>query len=142
LAEALTDSGFDLLTGGTDTHLLQLDLRSSVWTGQAAELRLAEIGITVNRNTVPFDERPPSIASGVRPGTPAVTIRGFTEDDTREVGAIIVEALAAGALDTEALRWRVERPLRAPAALPRLLRMHTLRHRRGELKRARQRFPA
>jgi glycine hydroxymethyltransferase len=93
LAGALLAEGFDLLTGGTDTHLLQVDLRRSEWTGRAAEERLHEVKITANRNTVPFDERPPMEASGIRLGTPAVTMRGFDEDDLREVGAIIGGAL-------------------------------------------------
>jgi glycine hydroxymethyltransferase len=94
LAETLQEGGLDVLTGGTDTHLLLVDLRRSVWTGKDAEERLAEVGITVNRNTIPFDERPPTVASGIRVGTPAPTIRGFDEDDFREVGRIICEALA------------------------------------------------
>jgi glycine hydroxymethyltransferase len=89
----LTDGGLDVLTGGTDTHLLQLDLRRTSWTGKDAEERLAEVKLTVNRNTVPFDEQPPTVASGVRIGTPAATMRGFDEDDFREVGRIIVGAL-------------------------------------------------
>lgn len=105
LAESLVDGGIDLLTGGTDTHLVQLDLRRSQWSGKDAEDRLDEVGITANRNTVPFDERPPTVASGVRLGTPAVTMRGFDEDDLREVGAIIAEALSSGA-DVAALRAR------------------------------------
>ena len=106
LADALQEGGLDLLTGGTDTHLMQVDLRGSEWTGRAAEERLHEVKITVNRNTVPFDERPPMEASGIRLGTPAVTMRGFEEDDLREVGAIIGAALADG--DTDALRARSE----------------------------------
>ncbi len=105
LAETLIAGGIDLLTGGTDTHLVQLDLRSSTWTGKDAEERLHEILITANRNTVPYDERPPTVASGVRLGTPAVTMRGFDEADLREVGLIIVDALSAGA-DLDALRAR------------------------------------
>src|SRR6266480_2412746 len=93
LSEALIGGGLDVLTGGTDTHLLQLDLRSTDWTGKDAEERLAEVQITVNRNTVPFDERPPTVASGVRIGTPAATMRGFDDEDFREVGHVIVEAL-------------------------------------------------
>ena len=93
LAEALQEGGLDVLTGGTDTHLLQLDLRNTSWTGKDAEERLAEVKLTVNRNTVPFDERPPTVASGVRIGTPAATMRGFDEEDFREVGNIIVGAL-------------------------------------------------
>jgi glycine hydroxymethyltransferase len=105
LADALTDGGLELLTGGTDTHLMQVDLRRSEWTGRDAEERLHDVGITANRNTVPFDERPPTVASGLRLGTPAVTMRGFDEEDLREVGAIIVEALGEGA-DVAALRDR------------------------------------
>src|SRR5215218_2852761 len=93
LSETLIDGGLDVLTGGTDTHLLQLDLRRTSWTGKDAEERLAEVKLTVNRNTVPFDEQPPTVASGVRIGTPAATMRGFDEEDFREVGRIIVEAL-------------------------------------------------
>ena len=82
-----------MLTGGTDTHLLQVDLRRTEWTGKDAEERLAEVKLTVNRNTVPFDERPPTVASGIRIGTPAATMRGFDEEDFREVGGIITDAL-------------------------------------------------
>jgi glycine hydroxymethyltransferase len=105
LAGALVENGLELLTGGTDTHLMQVDLRRSEWTGRAAEERLHEVGIAANRNTVPFDERPPMEASGLRLGTPAVTMRGFEEEDVRAVGAIIAEALADGA-DAGALRAR------------------------------------
>ena len=105
LAATLVDGGQKLLTDGTDNHLLQMDLRSTQWTGRDAEERLHEVAITVNRNTVPFDERPPTIASGVRIGTPAATMRGFTEDDMREVGAIILDALDPAA-DLGALRRR------------------------------------
>jgi glycine hydroxymethyltransferase len=105
LAEGLIAAGHEILTGGTDTHLVQLDLRRSEWTGKDAEDRLHEVGITVNRNTVPFDERPPTVASGVRLGTPAITMRGFDEDDTREVAAIIAGALVDDA-DLAALHER------------------------------------
>jgi glycine hydroxymethyltransferase len=107
LSDTLQENGLDVLTGGTDTHLLQLDLRSTEWTGKDAEERLAEVKLTVNRNTVPFDERPPTVASGIRIGTPAATMRGFDEDDFREVGEIIARALADGA-DVNALRPRSE----------------------------------
>jgi glycine hydroxymethyltransferase len=106
LASTLIDGGLELVTGGTDTHLMQLDLRNSDWTGKAAEERLHDVDITVNRNTVPFDERPPTVASGVRLGTPAMTMRGFDEDDFRETGRIIVEALAESP-EIDALRGRV-----------------------------------
>ncbi len=106
LAEALIDGGLDILTGGTDTHLMQMDLRQSEWSGKDAQQRLESVKITTNRNTVPFDERPPMIASGIRIGTPAVTMRGFDEDDVREVGALIVETLEQAA-DLDAIRARV-----------------------------------
>jgi glycine hydroxymethyltransferase len=105
LAAEIIAGGLDVLTGGTDTHVLQLDLRATEWTGKDAEERLHAAKLTTNRNTVPFDERPPTIASGVRIGTPAATMRGFDEDDFREVGKIIVGALADGA-DVEALAAR------------------------------------
>jgi glycine hydroxymethyltransferase len=107
LAETLMEGGHELVSGGTDTHLMQLDLRHSEWTGKDAEDRLHDVKITANRNTVPFDERPPTVASGVRLGTPAITMRGFDEEDTREVGQIIVGALADGA-DIDTLRGRSE----------------------------------
>jgi glycine hydroxymethyltransferase len=115
LAESLQEGGLDVLTGGTDTHLLLVDLRRTQWTGKDAEERLAEVGITVNRNTIPFDERPPTVASGFRVGTPAMTMRGLDEDDFREVGRIMCDALADGA-DGTALAARsaalvAERPL-------------------------------
>jgi len=115
LAETLQEGGLDVLTGGTDTHLLQLDLRSTEWTGKDAEERLAEVKLTVNRNTVPFDERPPTVASGVRIGTPAATMRGFDESDFREVGQVIVEGLGEdpdlGALAARSAALCVKRPL-------------------------------
>jgi glycine hydroxymethyltransferase len=98
LSDELLANGLDVLTGGTDTHLLQLDLRRTDWTGKDAEERLHEVKLTVNRNTVPFDERPPTVASGVRIGTPAATMRGFEEEDFREVGRIIAGALGDGDL--------------------------------------------
>ena len=107
LAETLLAGGIDLLTGGTDTHLLQLDLRATEWSGKDAEERLDAVGLTTNRNTVPFDERPPTVASGVRLGSQAATIRGFDEEDFREVGRIVAEALGADA-DVAALRARSE----------------------------------
>ena len=105
LAAALQGGGLDVLTGGTDTHVLLVDLRRTPWSGKEAEERLAEVSITVNRNTVPFDERPPTVASGFRVGTPAMTMRGLDEDDFREVAAIICSALADDA-DVAALSAR------------------------------------
>ena len=106
LSDELMQHGRDVLTGGTDTHLLQLDLRGTDWTGKDAEEQLDRVKLTVNRNTVPFDERPPTVASGVRIGTPAATMRGFDEEDFREVGRIIDGALGGG--DLAALAARAE----------------------------------
>ncbi len=107
LSDTLMEGGLDVLTGGTDTHLLQLDLRSTDWTGKDAEERLHEVKLTVNRNTVPFDERPPTVASGVRIGTPAATMRGMDDGDFREIGRIIVDALGESP-DLGRLRSRTE----------------------------------
>jgi len=107
LAEALLEGGLDVLTGGTDTHLMLLDLRDSEFSGKDAQERLESVKVTTNRNTIPFDERPPMIASGLRLGTPAGTMRGFDEADFREVAAIIVDALKAD-LDADALIGRVD----------------------------------
>ncbi len=107
LSDTLIEGGLDVLTGGTDTHLLQLDLRSTDWTGKDAEERLDEVKLTVNRNTVPFDERPPTVASGVRIGTPAATMRGMDDADFREIGGIVVEALGESP-DLDGLRARTE----------------------------------
>ena len=107
LGETLLEGGLELITGGTDTHLLLIDLRDSDWTGKAAEERLHDVRITANRNTVPFDERSPFVTSGVRIGTPAMTMRGFDEDDFREVGRLICDALADEP-DLDALRGRVD----------------------------------
>jgi glycine hydroxymethyltransferase len=106
LGETLQEGGLALVTGGTDTHLLLVDLRSTDWTGKAAEEQLHEVSITVNRNTIPFDERSPFVTSGIRLGSPAMTMRGFDEEDFREVGRIICDALAESP-DLDALRGRV-----------------------------------
>jgi len=114
LSDELIAGGLEVLTGGTDTHLLQLDLRKTEWTGKDAEERLDDVKLTVNRNTVPFDERSPTIASGVRIGTPAATMRGFDEEDFREVGRIIAGALGdeeLGPLADRAEALCAKRPL-------------------------------
>ena len=105
LGVTLQEGGLDVLTGGTDTHLLLVDLRRTEWTGKDAEERLAEVSVTVNRNTVPFDERSPTVASGLRVGTPAMTMRGLDEEDFQEVGRIICGALEPSP-DLPALRAR------------------------------------
>jgi glycine hydroxymethyltransferase len=95
VADALlnTGHGVSVLTGGTDVHLVLVDLRDSELDGQQAEDRLHEIGITVNRNAVPFDPRPPMVTSGLRIGTPALATRGLAADDFAEVGRILSTGL-------------------------------------------------
>jgi glycine hydroxymethyltransferase len=85
--------GVNVLTGGTDVHLALVDLRESEIDGQQSEDRLHDIGITVNRNAVPFDPRPPMVTSGLRVGTAALATRGLQADDFREIGDIIATAL-------------------------------------------------
>jgi glycine hydroxymethyltransferase len=93
-AEGLQSGGVPVLTGGTDVHLVLVDLTPSGLDGQTAEDRLDAVGITVNRNAIPFDERPPMNPSGLRIGTPALTTRGMVEDDMREIAEVIVTALS------------------------------------------------
>ncbi len=101
VAEALLDAGggVSVLTGGTDVHLVLCDLRESELDGQQAEDRLHEIGITVNRNAVPFDPRPPAISSGLRIGTPALATRGLQVEDFVEIGKLLAAALQPGSFE-------------------------------------------
>ncbi|SDS77539.1 serine hydroxymethyltransferase [Paraoerskovia marina] len=109
-AADVTEQGVSVLTGGTDVHLVLVDLRHSELDGQQAEDLLHSVGITVNRNAVPFDPRPPRVTSGLRIGTPALATRGFGDTEFSEVADIIATALKAGAAaDVDALRARVER---------------------------------
>jgi glycine hydroxymethyltransferase len=94
LGEELQAGGIDVLTGGTDVHLVLVDLTPTGLDGKTAEKRLEDVGITVNRNAIPFDERPPMNPSGLRIGTPALTTRGLVEDDLREVAQVICVALS------------------------------------------------
>jgi glycine hydroxymethyltransferase len=93
LTGAAAEHGVNVLTGGTDVHLVLVDLRSSEIDGRQSEDRLHDIGITVNRNAVPFDPRPPMVTSGLRVGTSALATRGLQADDFREVGGLIATAL-------------------------------------------------
>ncbi|MEH6377125.1 serine hydroxymethyltransferase [Streptomyces sp. KLMMK] len=102
----VAEAGVSVLSGGTDVHLVLVDLRNSELDGQQAEDRLHEVGITVNRNAIPNDPRPPMVTSGLRIGTPALATRGFQAEDFREVADIIAEALKP-VYDAEALRGRV-----------------------------------
>jgi glycine hydroxymethyltransferase len=98
VGEALLNAGHGVtvLTGGTDVHLVLVDLRDSELDGKQAEDRLAEVGITVNRNAVPFDPRPPAVSSGLRVGAPALATRGLQPEDFAEVGEIMATALTPG----------------------------------------------
>lgn len=115
LAERLLESdvaaaGVSVLTGGTDVHLALVDLRNSALDGQQAEDLLHEVGITVNRNSVPWDPRPPMVTSGLRIGTPALATRGFGDKEFTEVADIIAVALRDGKnADVDALRARVDK---------------------------------
>ncbi|HEY8639579.1 MAG TPA: serine hydroxymethyltransferase [Solirubrobacterales bacterium] len=93
-AEGLQEGGVEVLTGGTDVHLVLVDLTPTGLDGKTAESRLEEVGITVNRNAIPFDERPPMNPSGLRIGTPALTTRGLVEEDMREIAEVISVALS------------------------------------------------
>ncbi|MFC6075534.1 serine hydroxymethyltransferase [Microbispora bryophytorum] len=107
LAPDAAEAGVRVLSGGTDVHLVLVDLRESELDGRQAEDRLHEAGITVNRNAVPFDPRPPMVTSGLRIGTPALATRGFARPEFEEVSDVIVRVLRPGA-DLTALRARVE----------------------------------
>ncbi|GAB3038451.1 serine hydroxymethyltransferase [Parafrigoribacterium mesophilum] len=102
----MKDAGVDVLTGGTDVHLVLADLRDSPMDGKQAEDLLHDVNITVNRNAVPFDPRPPMVTSGLRIGTPALATRGFGDTEFTEVADIIATALKPGA-DVSELRTRV-----------------------------------
>jgi glycine hydroxymethyltransferase len=122
LAERLLDddsrqAGINVVSGGTDVHLVLVDLRASELDGKQAEDRLHAIGITVNRNAVPFDPRPPMVSSGVRIGTPALATRGFGEAEFAEVADVIATALRP-ATDDDGLAALRERVARLAAAHP------------------------
>jgi glycine hydroxymethyltransferase len=127
LAERLLDddsrqAGINVVSGGTDVHLVLVDLRASELDGKQAEDRLHAIGITVNRNAVPFDPRPPMVSSGVRIGTPALAARGFDAEDFAEVADVIATALRPSLGDDElgGLRERVARLAAAHPLYPSL----------------------
>jgi glycine hydroxymethyltransferase len=94
LAETLAAHGARLVSGGTDNHLMLVDVTPLGVTGRQAEALLDEVGITVNKNSIPFDTNPPNTASGIRIGTPATTTRGFGPDEMREVGRIVLGSIA------------------------------------------------
>jgi glycine hydroxymethyltransferase len=95
LASALAEAGASIVSGGTDNHLMLVDVRPLGVTGKEADAALGEVHITVNKNTIPYDPNPPMVASGIRVGTPAVTSRGMGEPEMREIASLIVEGIAA-----------------------------------------------
>jgi glycine hydroxymethyltransferase len=106
LAAALMDEGINLVSGGTDNHLMLLDLSATGVTGREAEKMLDEVNITVNKNTIPFDKQSPFVTSGIRIGTPSVTTRGMKEEQMREIARLICAIIKGGA-DKENIRARV-----------------------------------
>ena len=108
LANELTKYDFKIVSGGTDNHLILVDLTNKDVTGKDAEILLDSIGITVNKNTVPNETKSPFVTSGIRIGTPAVTTRGFNEEDMKEVAAIINDAISKKDHDLELLKSRVK----------------------------------
>ena len=108
LAKALISEGFQLVSGGTDNHLILLDLTSTGVTGKDAEHLLDEVGITVNKNAIPFDQRSPFITSGIRLGTPAATTRGFREDDMHEIARLIKLTISDFEKNQDEVRQRVD----------------------------------
>ena len=106
LAERLQSKGFNLCSGGTDNHLMLVDLRNKEITGKEAAGALEAAGICCNKNVIPFDDKSPFVTSGIRLGTPALTTRGFSADECGRVGDLIAEVL--GALDDEAVRAKVQ----------------------------------
>jgi len=117
LAETLLEGGLRLVSGGTDNHLVLVDFSGTEMTGARSQSLLARVGITANKNGVPFDERPPVVTSGLRLGTPAMTTRGFGPEEMREVGRIIVEVLTTASTDAQLDRL-LSRSLALTAAFP------------------------
>ena len=107
LAQSLTDAGFDLVSGGTDNHLMLVDLRKAHITGKELEKRLDEVHITVNKNAIPNDPEKPFVTSGIRVGTPAVTTRGFGTEEMQVIGSLIWQAATDFDAKADAIRETV-----------------------------------
>lgn len=114
LADALSENGFRIVSGGTDTHLMLVDVTQKKLTGKQAEKTLELAGMTVNKNAIPFDKNPPMTASGIRIGTPAVTTRGMKQEEMRRIGSMMTSVLLAP--EDEAIRQNVRRDVEALAA--------------------------
>jgi glycine hydroxymethyltransferase len=110
LATEIAGRGGRIIAGGTDTHVFSIDVRPFGTTGKEAEELLDDVGITVNKNTIPFDPAPPNVTSGIRVGTPATTTRGFGPAEMRDVGRLLVDALVAR--DERAVHARIRDEVR------------------------------
>lgn len=111
LAKALLDRGYNLISGGTDNHLILLDVRSKKLTGKEAEHLLDEVGITVNKNAIPYDPESPNVTSGIRIGTPALTSRGMKEQEMERIAELMDEALTRG--HDERIKAKTSRSVKA-----------------------------
>ena len=109
LESSLLEEGFDLVSGGTDNHLLLVDLRSKNITGKELEHRLDEVGITCNKNAIPFDPEKPFVTSGIRLGTPAVTSRGFKEEDCKLIGKLISRTVSSFETEKDQIKTETEK---------------------------------
>jgi glycine hydroxymethyltransferase len=116
LAQTLQSRGLDIVSGGTDTHLMLVDLRPKKATGRAVEKALDRARITCNKNAIPFDTEKPAITSGIRLGSPAATTRGFGQAEFREIGSLIVEIVEAVACSGDAGEPDCEARVRARVA--------------------------
>lgn len=114
LAGVLSENGFRIVSGGTDTHLMLVDVTQKKLTGKQAEKTLELAGMTVNKNAIPFDKNPPMTASGIRIGTPAVTTRGMKQEEMRLIGSMMTSVLLAP--EDEAIRQNVRRDVETLAA--------------------------
>jgi glycine hydroxymethyltransferase len=122
LAKLMQDRGYRIVSGGTDCHLLSLDLRSKEITGKEAEINLDKAGITVNKNTIPYDPQPPMVTSGIRVGTPAITTRGMKEKEMEEIAEFLDAAISCKADDTKlrAIREKVTKLCRQFPIYPKM----------------------
>ena len=111
LAKALLDKGYKLISGGTDTHLILVDVRNKNLTGKEAEHILDEVGITVNKNAIPFDPESPNVTSGIRIGTPALTSRGMKEQEMERIADLMDKALTSG--NDERIKAKIAKEVKA-----------------------------
>jgi len=111
LAKALLDKGYNLVSGGTDNHLILVDVRNKNLTGKEAEHLLDEVGITVNKNAIPYDPQSPNVTSGIRIGTPALTSRGMKEQEMERIADLMDKALTSG--NDEIVKAKISKEIKA-----------------------------